>query len=457
MESARAEAVAIGRAGRRAAVLARHLLGARGSPGRLGLRGCSATARTAWERLVPARRGPSHALVQSPQRWSGLRLAWPEWMVLGRIRSLGPLPRTQNRGKGDPEGRPQDRSPTRTGVRTRLESRGVLLSQDAGRGPALLAVPRQGGSRSGSGRPPSRAEQIERAAPPEGGQRSPRVAPPLMLPASPPRTPTPRCPARLDPGAGPTPAQPRPAGTPAGPLQPGGLRPAGAPDPPDRPASRGPDLGWKLWGRLTLPARILGHGFEWLHAASRLARVHDDARADRMARAHGAEAVTLGQEIFFRSGRLDPGSPRGLSLLAHELTHVWQQARPGGIRHAAEARRHEAALEHEATRTERAIARAAVSADGTVPGARTDPRVAPAPLALVLSTPAPTRVEAARVALPSAHAHGAPVLRAAEGRPGETGGGEAGGPDVAEMTIEVYRRLLRLMRIDQERLGLGRS
>jgi hypothetical protein len=201
---------------------------------------------------------------------------------------------------------------------------------------------------------------------------------------------------------------------------------------------------------------MLGHGFEWLQAASRMARVLDDAGADRVARSHGAEAVTLGHEIFFRSGRLDPGSPRGLALLAHELTHVWQQARPGGIRDAAEAHRHEAALEHEATRIERAVAAATGSADGTLAAARTGQRGTPAPLAPVLTLAGAAPVERAPRGAPI-RTQGPPVLRAAEGRPVEAGSTEAGGPDVEELTAEVYRRLLRRMRIDQERLGLRRE
>ena len=456
MESARAEPDAIGRAGRLAAAFARRLA-TRGAPGRSAGQGRAAAVRAAWGRLGPERRGPGYPLLQHPPHWTGLRLAWPDWMVLGRIRVLGPLARTQNQSGEDDRGRQRDRYREGTAAGRRTESRGVPLAGDAGRGPALHAAPRGAARLSGSDGPSSRAARIERAARPEGGQQvGVRVAPPTMPPALPPTTPMPARPARLDPGAKLSPAQPRPAGMPAGPPQPGAPRPAAAPDTAGRPAPRGPDLGWNLWGRLALPGRILGHGFEWLHAASRVARVHDDARADRIARAYGAEALTLGQEIFFRSGRLDPGSARGLSLLAHELTHVWQQARPGGVRDALEARRHEAALESEATRTERAVARAAGPVDGSLPGSRPDPRSAPPALVLPRPAPAPARVEAAPRSAPTP-APAAPALRAAEDRPGETGGEAGGGPDIAELTAEVYRRLIRRMRIDQERLGVRRG
>src|SRR5262249_2914446 len=39
-----------------------------------------------------------------------------------------------------------------------------------------------------------------------------------------------------------------------------------------------------------------------------------------------AEAFTTGTDVFFRSGRYDPDSAGGRELLAHELTHVAQQA-----------------------------------------------------------------------------------------------------------------------------------
>ncbi len=51
-------------------------------------------------------------------------------------------------------------------------------------------------------------------------------------------------------------------------------------------------------------------------------RVHGDARADAIARAHAADAVTLGADVYFRQGRLAPDDRRGEALLAHEASHV---------------------------------------------------------------------------------------------------------------------------------------
>jgi hypothetical protein len=55
-------------------------------------------------------------------------------------------------------------------------------------------------------------------------------------------------------------------------------------------------------------------------------RVHADARAARSADAVDALAYTVGRDIVFAAGRYAPRSNQGRKLLAHELTHVRQQA-----------------------------------------------------------------------------------------------------------------------------------
>ena len=55
-------------------------------------------------------------------------------------------------------------------------------------------------------------------------------------------------------------------------------------------------------------------------------RIHTDAEADQMARTVEAVAFASGQNVFFRSGAYDPGSPEGMQLLTHEVTHTLQQA-----------------------------------------------------------------------------------------------------------------------------------
>ena len=55
-------------------------------------------------------------------------------------------------------------------------------------------------------------------------------------------------------------------------------------------------------------------------------RIHTDADAQRLARSVDAQAFTVGRNVVFGAGRYAPESDAGKRLLAHELTHVVQQA-----------------------------------------------------------------------------------------------------------------------------------
>ncbi|HEX8067387.1 MAG TPA: DUF4157 domain-containing protein [Thermoleophilaceae bacterium] len=59
-------------------------------------------------------------------------------------------------------------------------------------------------------------------------------------------------------------------------------------------------------------------------------RVHADAAAAESARALDADAYTVGRDVVFGAGRYQPDRPEGRRLLAHELTHVAQQAGGSG-------------------------------------------------------------------------------------------------------------------------------
>ena len=61
-------------------------------------------------------------------------------------------------------------------------------------------------------------------------------------------------------------------------------------------------------------------------------RIHTDATARRQADDHRALAWTHGHHIGFAAGRYEPTTSSGRDLLAHELAHVVQQARPGARR-----------------------------------------------------------------------------------------------------------------------------
>jgi len=55
-------------------------------------------------------------------------------------------------------------------------------------------------------------------------------------------------------------------------------------------------------------------------------RIHRDARAAEAAKSVGARAYAFGQNVVFGEGEYHPDTPSGRHLLAHELTHVLQQA-----------------------------------------------------------------------------------------------------------------------------------
>jgi hypothetical protein len=54
-------------------------------------------------------------------------------------------------------------------------------------------------------------------------------------------------------------------------------------------------------------------------------RVHSNHKAAQTAKAINAHAFTIGRDVVFGQGQYSPGSRKGKSLLAHELTHVLQQ------------------------------------------------------------------------------------------------------------------------------------
>lgn len=59
-------------------------------------------------------------------------------------------------------------------------------------------------------------------------------------------------------------------------------------------------------------------------------KVHTDGKSDWLNRAIQAKAFTTGADVFFRMGEYNPASLEGQELIAHELTHVVQQASSRG-------------------------------------------------------------------------------------------------------------------------------
>ena len=75
-------------------------------------------------------------------------------------------------------------------------------------------------------------------------------------------------------------------------------------------------------------------------------KVHTNEAGDARAKAHGAPAVADGKDIFLARD-IDPASPHGQRVMAHEMAHVVQQT-DAAPHHGAPAPANEAAFEREA-------------------------------------------------------------------------------------------------------------
>jgi len=72
-------------------------------------------------------------------------------------------------------------------------------------------------------------------------------------------------------------------------------------------------------------------------------RLHADVVGDQVTRAARARALTVGQDIFFRSGEYSDFTDDGQRLIAHEAAHVVQQRATACALPWAESPRHESA------------------------------------------------------------------------------------------------------------------
>ena len=80
-------------------------------------------------------------------------------------------------------------------------------------------------------------------------------------------------------------------------------------------------------------------------------RIHTDAHAQRLARSVDAQAFTVGGNVVFGAGRYSPESDGGKRLLAHELTHVLQQAQQRGHPAAVQRKEDTATGDHRKNRS----------------------------------------------------------------------------------------------------------
>jgi hypothetical protein len=77
-------------------------------------------------------------------------------------------------------------------------------------------------------------------------------------------------------------------------------------------------------GGAPLPAALRRQLEAALGAGLDRVRVHTDSGSDAAARALGARAFALGDDVFFRDGAYDPQQPDGRRLIAHEVAHTVQ-------------------------------------------------------------------------------------------------------------------------------------
>lgn len=73
-----------------------------------------------------------------------------------------------------------------------------------------------------------------------------------------------------------------------------------------------------------LPANLRRSAERKLDTDLGAVRIHGDSGAGAYAAALGAEAVTIGQDVYFRDGAPDPSTSRGAELYVHELAHAAQ-------------------------------------------------------------------------------------------------------------------------------------
>jgi hypothetical protein len=161
-------------------------------------------------------------------------------------------------------------------------------------------------------------------------------------------------------------------------------------------------------------------------------RVHSRAEADAIAASRDADAVTIGTDVLFRSGRFRPETREGFGLLVHESVHVAESLRPG-----AEQRRSSplavADEESKALRQERAVRRLGEWPDPT----GWSPSPATSPLARGgESSPVPAPAVRALAAAGDRDLNPAPVARAL---------------DYGDLRQQVHRDLVSQIRTDFER------
>lgn len=188
-------------------------------------------------------------------------------------------------------------------------------------------------------------------------------------------------------------------------------------------------------------------------------RIHTDAASHALVRAHRADAVTIGQHIFFREGGFRPQEERGFALLTHEALHVvramqpdsaWRRATQAGIE---EEEQEAAGIESRALEARRNASwePALLPSQPLLPAqASMLPRRLPPLPPPRMAGPAPLAAES--VASAPAPAPAQRPMKASTDRSLDNGGPPAQ-PDMDALKRSLYRDLMRQIKADLERGG----
>lgn len=187
-------------------------------------------------------------------------------------------------------------------------------------------------------------------------------------------------------------------------------------------------------------------------------RIHDDAESHALAQAHNADAVTIGQEVFFAQHRFRPQDEDGFALLTHEALHVVQALHP----HSTWRRSTQAGMQEEEQQALSVESRA-LAARRNVSWASSSPvgssglplftqaSALPGSSKRVVSQRETNSAESA-----AAFTGSTPLerpMRAASDRTLENDTPALALPDMHTLKRAVYRDLMRQIKMDQERGG----
>lgn len=187
-------------------------------------------------------------------------------------------------------------------------------------------------------------------------------------------------------------------------------------------------------------------------------RVHTDEAANAITHAQRADAVTVGEQVFFRQGRFRPHEDEGFALLTHEAMHVIQAMRPGAAWRRAtqvgvqEEEREAGAQERSVLHARREGAFLPQSAQCPAPTSR-NPALPERQATVERSTiRSKLRSPMSEPAVPSSPVHrpmAAPAERSMDNATPPT----PSVPDIEDLKRTLYRDLMRQIQADLERGG----